>query len=185
MNLDITNAMETGRVIIRQIDPGELSPGEFAHDIRQAVLENETRLVIVDSLNGYLNAMPDEKFLAVQLHELLMFLGQQGVITILTVALHGVVDIQDSKADVSYLADSVVVLRYFEALGRVKKAISVIKKRSGRHEDTIREFRLAADGIQVGEPLTEFQGVLTGTPSFLGDHEKILKPDVSARQSSR
>ncbi|HUS35524.1 MAG TPA: ATPase domain-containing protein [Verrucomicrobiae bacterium] len=175
MNLDITKAMESGKVIIRQIDPGELSPGEFAHDIRTAVLENETRLVIIDSLSGYLNAMPDEKFLAVQMHELLMFLGQQGVITILTVAQHGVVEISDSKADVSYLADSVIVLRYFEAMGRVKKAISVIKKRSSPHEDTIREFKLEADGIRVGQPITEFQGVLTGSPIFLGNPEKILK----------
>jgi circadian clock protein KaiC len=181
MNLDISKAMESGKVIIRQIDPGELSPGEFAHGIRQAVLENDTRLVVIDSLNGYLNAMPDEKFLAVQMHELLMFLGQQGVITILTVAQHGVVDIQDSKADVSYLADSVVVLRYFEAMGRVKKAISVIKKRSSRHEDTIREFRLEADGIRVGEPITEFQGVLTGTPTFLGDHDKILEASPTTK----
>jgi circadian clock protein KaiC len=112
-----------------------------------------------------------------------MFLGQQGVITILTVAQHGVVDIQDSKADVSYLADSVVVLRYFEAMGRVKKAISVIKKRSSRHEDTIREFRLEADGIRVGEPITEFQGVLTGTPIFLGGHEKILKSELSGKKA--
>ena len=124
-----------------------------------------------------MNAMPDERFLTLQMHELLSFLSQQGILTILTMAQHGLMGSMTSPVDLSYLADTVVMLRYFEAAGSVRKAISVIKKRSGYHEATIREYKIARSGLEVGEPLTEFQGVLTGVPTFLGKADQILTSD--------
>jgi circadian clock protein KaiC len=171
VGIPLQEQVGTGRVVLQQIDPAELSPGEFIDRIRRAV-QPETgvgaRVVVIDSLNGYLNAMPEEKFLTIQLHELLTFLAQQGVVTMLLVAQHGLVGGMVAPVDATYLADCVVLLRYFEAQGRVRKAISVMKKRSGSHEDAIRELRITADGIQVGAPLEHFQGVLTGVPSFIG-----------------
>jgi circadian clock protein KaiC len=124
-------------------------------------------VVVIDSLNGYLNAMPDERFLTIQLHELLTYVGQRGVVTLLVVAQHGLLGAaMQSPVDTSYLADSVVLLRYFEAAGRLRRAVSVVKKRGGAHEDTLREFRMGAGGLVVGEPLEEFHGILTGTPSL-------------------
>jgi circadian clock protein KaiC len=150
---------------VQQVDPAELSPGEFAHLVRVAVEEDGARVVVIDSLNGYMNAMPEEQFLTAQLHELLMFLGQQGVTTMMVVAQHGMTGAtMQTPVDTSYLADAVVLLRYFEHAGRVKKAISVVKKRSGAHEDTIRELRIRAGGISLSEPLTDLRGVLTGSP---------------------
>jgi len=164
--------LESGLIKIRQVDPAEMSPGEFSGAVRAAVEKMNARLIILDSLNGYLNAMPDEKFLSLHLHELLTFLSQRGVISIVTVAQHGVIGTMQSPVDVTYLADTVVLLRYFEAEGRVKKALSVIKKRSGVHEDSIRELKMDNRGIRVGEPLTEFRGVLTGTPVFQSNGKK-------------
>jgi circadian clock protein KaiC len=175
MGLTIEPHAKSGIIEIRQVDPGELSPGEFAHKVREAVLEGDVRIIIIDSLNGYLSAMPDERFLMIQLHELLTFLAQQGVVTILTLAQQGVIGIQGGPIELSYLADTSILLRYFEAAGRVKKAISVVKKRTGPHEDTIREYTFESSGIRFGQPLTDFQGVLTGTPTFVGHVEKILK----------
>jgi circadian clock protein KaiC len=150
---------------VQQVDPAELSPGEFSHLVRMAVEEDGARVVVIDSLNGYMNAMPEEQFLTAQLHELLMFLGQQGVTTMMVVAQHGMTgSTMQTPVDTSYLADAVVLLRYFEHAGRVKKAISVVKKRSGAHEDTIRELRIRAGGISLSEPLTDLRGVLTGSP---------------------
>jgi circadian clock protein KaiC len=153
---------------VHQIDPAELSPGELVDRIRQAVERDKLRLLVIDSLNGYLQAMPEERFLIVQLHELLSYLRQHGVLTILVVAQYGFLGRMSSPIDVSYLADTVLMTRYFEAQGRVRKAISVLKKRSGRHEDAIREFVVDADGVRVGPALADFQGVLTGVPVYEG-----------------
>ncbi|HEX8137656.1 MAG TPA: ATPase domain-containing protein [Pyrinomonadaceae bacterium] len=164
------------RITIQQVDPAELSPGEFSQTVVRAVAHDEARVVVIDSLNGYLNAMPEERFLAIQMHELLTYLNQQGVITILIMAQHGFLgsNIQ-TPVDVSYLADTVLMLRYFEAGGSVRRAISVVKKRTGAHERTIREFSVSADGLQVGEPLTKFQGILTGVPTYGGAMGKLIE----------
>ena len=155
---------------MRQVDPAELSAGEFAHAVRQLVEKDKTKFVVIDSLNGYLNAMPTERHLTLHLHELLTYLGQQGVTTLLLMAQHGLVS-NDANVpvDASYLADTVILMRYFEAMGEVRQAISVIKKRTGRHEKTIREIRFKDTGLSIGEPLREFQGVLTGSPVFVGE----------------
>src|SRR6187402_604609 len=138
----------------------------MVHRIQQAVAEDGVRMVVIDSINGYLNAMPAERYLTLQLHELLAFLNQQGVISIMVLAQQGLVGTMKSIVDLTYLADTVVLSRYYEARGEVKKALSVIKKRSGDHERTIREMRVGKKGIELGEPLRELQGVLTGVPSF-------------------
>ncbi len=153
-----------GEVMVQQIDPAELSPGEFAWRVRECVEMNAAKVVVIDSLNGYLNAMPEEKFLTAQLHELLTYLGRRGVTTLMVVAQHGMVGTMQSPVDTSYLADSVVLLRYFEYAGKVKKAVSVLKKRSGAHEESIRELRFDGRGIHLSEPLTQFRGILTGVP---------------------
>ncbi len=150
---------------MQHIDPAELSPGEFAHLVRVAVERDHARVVIIDSLNGYLNAMPEEHFLAAQLHELLTYLGRRGVTTLMVAAQHGMLGMtMQGPVDTSYLADSVILLRYFEYAGKVKKAISVLKKRSGRHEESIRELRFAGNGIHLSDPLVQFRGILTGVP---------------------
>jgi circadian clock protein KaiC len=169
LGMDLRGHVEAGRVRVHQVDPAEMSPGEFAHRVRQSVEEDGARVVVIDSLNGYLNAMPEERFLTIQLHELLTYLGQQGVVTFLVVAQHGLMGVNmRAPVDASYLADSVILLRYFEARGKIRRAVSVVKKRSGAHEDTLREMRLGPDGIWVGEPLADFHGVLTGLPELLG-----------------
>jgi circadian clock protein KaiC len=157
--------MEAGQVKVQQVDPAELSPGEFVGLVRECVEKNHARVVVIDSLNGYMNAMPEERFLTAQLHELLTYLGRQGVTTLMVVAQHGMVGTQmQSPVDTSYLADSVVLLRYFEYAGKVKKAISVVKKRSGAHEQSIREIRFDGKGIHLSEPLSKFRGILSGIP---------------------
>ena len=173
--MDLDGARRAGRIAHRQVDPAELSPGEFATCVRERRgAAAACELVVIDSLNGYLNAMPEERFLIVQLHELLTYLGQRAWRRILIVAQHGLLGpTMERPVDMSYLADTVVLLRYFEAAGEVRQAISVVKKRSGAHERTIREFRLGAQGIRVGEPLREFHGVLTGTPSYRGAEEAL------------
>ena len=166
LGIPIAGHLETGRVRIQQVDPAEMSPGEFAHEIMTCVEERQARVVVIDSLNGYLSAMPEERYLIAQLHELLAYLGQAGVATILISAHQGLIgSAMHAPVDASYLADSVVLMRYFEARGEIRQAISVMKKRGGPHERTIREFRLAADGVRVGDPLREFRGVLTGVPT--------------------
>jgi circadian clock protein KaiC len=165
LGIDLEKHVKTGAVIVQQVDPGELSPGEFAHAIRRAVETHRASVVVVDSLNGYLNAMPEERFLTIQLHELLSFLGQAGVATILIGAHQGLIGGQMiTPVDASYLADAVILLRYFEAQGEVRQAISVVKKRGGAHERTIREFRMSNGKISIGPPLRDFRGVLTGVP---------------------
>jgi circadian clock protein KaiC len=167
MNVDVAPHLRSGMLEISQIDPAEISPGELAHRIRTAV-EADVRLIVLDSLNGYLNAMPHEEFLHLHLHELLTYLNQQGVMTIMVLAQHGLIGPMGTPIDVSYLADSVIITRFFEALGSLRKAISIIKKRSGPHEASVRELIMSENGISVGPPLSEFQGVLTGVPAYLG-----------------
>jgi circadian clock protein KaiC len=161
---------DAGQVQVQQVDPAELSPGEFVHLVRQAVEKDKASIVVIDSLNGYMNAMPEERFLTAQLHELLTYLGRQGVTTLMVVAQHGMLGSNmQSPVDTSYLADSVVLLRYYEYAGKVRKAISVVKKRSGSHEDTIREMRFDSAGIHLSEPLAQFRGILTGTPQEVAE----------------
>jgi circadian clock protein KaiC len=176
LGMDLQPHVDRGAIIIEHINPAEISPGEMAHGIRTSVMRHGTRMVVIDSINGYLNAMPEEHYLALQLHELLSFLNQQGVITIMVLAQQGIVGSMQSAVDLTYLADTVVLLRYFEECGAVKQAISVIKKRSGNHERTIREMRVHNGGIEVGETLTNLQGVLTGVPTFVTDHKSQLQP---------
>ena len=167
LNIGLREHVESGRVSVRQIDPAELSPGEFAHAIRRAVDESGAQLVVIDSLNGYLNSMPDEKFLVVQLHELLTYLGQRGAATVLIGAHQGLFSAHMSMpVDASYLADAVVLLRYFEAEGEVRQAISVVKMRGGEHERGIRDFSFKGARIVIGEPLRDYRGILTGVPEF-------------------
>jgi circadian clock protein KaiC len=178
LGIGIKQHYDAGRVIIRQIDPAELSPGEFVHTIRTCVEDHDVAVLVIDSLNGYLNAMPDERFLVIHLHELLMYLGQRNVATLLISAQQGLIGANmTSPVDASYLADSVIVLRYYESKGEVRQAISVLKKRGGHHERTIRDFQLGSDGIKVGKPLREFRGILTGTP-VLEREEAINQPDL-------
>ncbi len=172
LGMDIAPDVESGRIRVQPIDTAEQSPGEFAHSIRAAVVGADgtpgARVVIIDSLNGYLNAMPEERFLIAQLHELLTFLGHQGVVTFLVVAQHGLFGNMSSPIDTTYIADTVVLFRYFEMSGEVKLALSVVKKRSGQHERTIRELTLGDGGVSVGPPLRDFHGILTGTPFYRG-----------------
>jgi circadian clock protein KaiC len=166
--------VDAGRIHIQQIDPAEMSPGEFTHVVRRSVEQKNARVLIIDSLNGYLNAMPDERFLVLQMHELLSYLNQLGVVTIVVLAQHGLMGPMQSPVDMSYLSDTVIMLRYFEAGGRVRRAISVVKNRSGIHEDTIREFQLTAEGIRAGPPLTDFSGIFGGTPTYVGSPKPLL-----------
>jgi circadian clock protein KaiC len=168
MGLDLETFYKQGKLIIEQVDTAELSPGEFSHRVRQRVEEHAVRTVIIDSLNGYQQAMPEEQSLILHMHELLQFLNRSGIATFVTVAQHGLVGDMKTPVDVTYLADSVILLRFFEASGRVRRAISVIKKRTGAHEDTIREFRISTAGLSLGEPLHHFHGVLRGIPTYTG-----------------
>lgn len=174
LGFNLAPALESGMIRFQQIDPAEMSPGEFASIVRRSVQEDGARLVIIDSLNGYLNAMPDGRFLILQMHELLSYLSQQGVLTILVLAQHGLVGPMETPLDISYLSDAVLMLRYFEHGGTVRRALSVVKKRSGHHEHTIREFRLTGNGLSLGPPLREFSGIFSGTPSYTGTIDPLL-----------
>lgn len=180
MRIPLREHLKTGAIRIQSVDPGERSPGEFAMNVRRAA-ENDgdgsaTRVVVIDSLNAYMNAMPEERFLEIQLHELLTYLGHKGVISLIVAAQHGIVGEIRSVVDTSYIADSVIMLRYFEAFGSVKQAISVLKKRSGPHERGIRELKMDSTGLHVGKPLTEFHGVLSGKPRFVGADTALMGP---------
>jgi circadian clock protein KaiC len=165
MGMDLTAYVESGHLIVRQIDPAELSPGELVHEVRHAVTQAQVKVIVIDSLNGYLNAMPDERFLIVQLHELLSFLGNAGVATLMVGAHSGLIGAaMQAPVDASYLADAVVLLRYYEAEGEVRQAISVLKKRGGAHERSIRGFEMSSTGLAIGPPLRKFRGILTGVP---------------------
>jgi circadian clock protein KaiC len=179
LGLDLESMVESRLLTIEQVDAAELTPGEFSQRVKQCVEARHATTVVIDSINGYQAAMPEEQSLILHMHELLQYLNRQGVMTFLTVAQHGLVGDMKSPVDVTYLADTVVLLRYFEALGRVRRAVSVIKKRTGAHEDTIREFRIDQRGITLGDPLTNFQGVLRGVPSFFGEP---VSPDFQAER---
>jgi len=169
LGIDLRAMEEEGALIVEQVDAAELSPGEFASRVRNCVSARSIQTVVIDSLNGYQAAMPQEQFLVLHIHELLQYLNRQGASTFLTVAQHGLVGETKAPIDVTYLADTVILLRYFEAAGTVRRAVSVIKKRSGAHENTIREFNIGGEtGLTLGEPLDGFQGVLRGVPNFVG-----------------
>ncbi|GAA0870363.1 serine/threonine protein kinase [Brevundimonas basaltis] len=174
MGVDLEAMRDAGSLIIEQVDAAELSPGEFAARVRHCVGEKAIRTVVIDSLNGYQAAMPQEQFLVLHIHELLQYLNRQGASTYLTVAQHGLVGEMKAPVDVTYLADTVILLRYFEALGHVRRAVSVIKKRSGGHEKTIREYEIGGTGLTMGKPLHGFQGVLRGVPNFVGQGSGLL-----------
>jgi circadian clock protein KaiC len=174
LGVDIQALIDGGALTVVQVDAAELSPGEFTSRVRHCVQKQNVRTVVVDSLNGYQAAMPEEHFLLLHMHELLQFLNRQGASTFLTVAQHGLVGEMKAPVDVTYLADTVLLLRYFEASGEVRRAISVIKKRSGRHEKSIREYEIADGGLTVGPPLVGFQGVLRGVPNFVGPGSGLM-----------
>jgi circadian clock protein KaiC len=175
LGLDVQRHFDSGLIRVRQVDSAEFSPGQFAHLVMDAVDQDGAQLIVIDSLSGYLSAMPEERFLSTHVHELLTFLSYRNVLTVLTLAQHGVVgENVQSPVDISYLADTVLLLRYFEAFGAVKRALSVVKKRSGPHEVLIREMQIGPpDGIKIGQPLTNFQGVLTGRPIYTGEEPQL------------
>lgn len=179
LGMDLGPCIAAKTLTLQQIDPAELSPGEFSAAVRRAVEGTDghppAKVIVIDSLNGYLHAMPEEQFLTAQLHEMLTYLGHKGVVTFLVMAQHGMIGHMQAPVDTTYLADAVVLFRFFETQGEVRQAISVVKKRSGKHERTIRELKL--DGaIRIGEPLRGFQGVLTGTPTFQGEAGTLMRP---------
>ena len=175
VHLDLASHMHDGTIEIHQVDPNEQSPGEFAYRVRRKVEDDGVRVLVIDSLNGYLTAMTSERFLLAQLHELLAYLNAHGVLTIMTTAQHGMVNMTDTTSfELTYLADLVIYLRYFEAGGSVRKAISVIKNRLSAHETSIREFEITDKGLDIGTPLRQFEGILSGIPKFLGESEDLM-----------
>lgn len=178
LGIDLRRARDAGRLAVEQVDAAEMPPGQFSHMVRGYVDDHGVRTVLIDSLNGYQAAMPEEQALLLHIHELLQFLSRRGATSFLTVAQHGLVGDMRSPVDITYLADTVVLLRYFEALGHVRRAISVMKKRMGRHERTIREMFIDNSGLRIGEPLHEFQGVLQGVPNFAGPQERLMATHV-------
>jgi circadian clock protein KaiC len=168
LGMNIEGHVKEGRMALRQIQLAELTPGELSYMVSREVEDNGARVVIIDSVNGYMMATPQERFLTMQFHELLAYLNRNGVLTILVVGQYGLVGSMQTPIDMSYLADSVVLMRYFEAEGKVRQAISILKKRTGDHERTIREYRVGPGGLQLGDPLSDFHGVLTGVPVFKG-----------------
>ena len=175
LGIDLEAMQRSGALLVEQVDAAELSPGEFAHRVRKRVDEDKIRTVVIDSLNGYQAAMPEENSLILHIHELLQYLNRRGAATFMTVAQHGLVGDMKAPVDVTYLADTVILLRYFEALGSVRRAMSIIKKRTGEHEATIREYRIDARGLTIGEPLEGFQGVLRGVPVYVGGGQPLLE----------
>jgi circadian clock protein KaiC len=178
MGIDFETYQADGKLIVHQVDAVELSPGQFTHNVRQVVEDHAVRTVIIDSLNGYQQAMPEEHALLLHMHEMLQFLNRSGIATFVTVAQHGLVGDMKTPVDVTYLADTVILLRFFEASGRVRRAVSVIKKRTGAHEDTIREYKISSGGLSLGEPLHHFHGVLRGIPTYTG---KTMPPPEDQR----
>ncbi len=173
--MDFEPYLSSGKLELVEIDIAELSPGEFSSRVRRVVEQNDARLVVIDSLNGYLNGMPSERFLLIHMHALLAYLGQKGVVTLLTIAQHGMLGSSMlTPVDASFLADTVILLRFFEAAGMVRQAISVVKKRRGAHERTLRELKIGSTGMEVGEVLRDFEGVLTGVPRYRGENGRLL-----------
>lgn len=173
MGVDLIGPAQRGELVLEHVDPAEFSPGEMIGMIR-AHVEAGAAMVVLDSLTGYQNAMPEENYLTLHMHELLSYLGQKGVVTLLVLAQHGLVGPMQTTVDLTYISDTVLLLRFFEAAGKIRRAMSVMKKRTGAHEDTIREFRIDAKGVRVGPALEEFQGVLSGVPSFSGSTSTLL-----------
>ncbi|HZU52057.1 MAG TPA: ATPase domain-containing protein [Sphingomicrobium sp.] len=174
LGIDLQELIDRGQLSLQQVDAAEMAPGEFSERVRRSVEEFSARTVIIDSLNGYQAAMPEENALILHMHELLQFLNRQGATTFLTVAQHGLVGDMKAPVDVTYLADTVILLRYFEARGRVRRAISIVKKRTSAHEDTIREYQIGTHGISLGRPLVDFQGVLRGIPTLVSGDPVLL-----------
>jgi circadian clock protein KaiC len=177
MGIDLQELQRRGHLVIEQVDAAELSPGEFAHRVRKRIDMDGIKTVVIDSVNGYQAAMPEENSLILHVHELLQYLNRRGAATFMTVAQHGLVGDMKAPVDVTYLADTVVLLRYFEALGSVRRAISIIKKRTGMHESTIREYRIGDGGLIIGEPLDGFQGILRGVPVYVGAEQPLLEQE--------
>jgi circadian clock protein KaiC len=185
LNMPLDAGMESGLITVQQVDPAELSPGEFVAVIRKAVEGKDAngkpaKVVVIDSLNGYLHSMPEEQFLNAQLHELFTYLNHRGINTLVTLTQQGMIGNMTTPVDTTYLADNVILFRYFEALGEVRRAISILKKRSGSHETAIREMRFGSGGLEIGEPLRQFQGVLSGTPAFIGKSAELLQSSARA-----
>jgi circadian clock protein KaiC len=178
LNIDLEEMQRSGALFVEQVDAAELSPGEFAFLVRKRVDEDQIKTVVIDSLNGYQAAMPEENSLILHMHELLQYLNRRGAATFMTVAQHGLVGDMKAPVDVTYLADTVVLLRYFEALGSVRRAISIIKKRTGMHEATIREYRIDNRGLTIGHPLDGFQGILRGVPIYIGEGQPLLQEKI-------
>ncbi len=175
LSMPIDDAIAAGALYVEQIDPAEVSPGELSDMVQNAVEHRGVTMVVIDSLTGYHNAMPEENYLLLQMHELLTYLNQQGVLTLLILAQHGMIGTMSASVDLTYLSDTVLLFRAFEDEGRLRRAISVVKKRTGSHENTIREFRIDAQGICVGEPLSLFRGVMTGVPKYEGERSSLLQ----------
>jgi circadian clock protein KaiC len=178
LGIDLEEMQRGGNLFVDQVDAAELSPGEFAHRVRKRVDEDHIKTVVIDSLNGYQAAMPEENSLILHMHELLQYLNRRGAATFMTVAQHGLVGDMKAPVDVTYLADTVILLRYFEARGTVRRAMSIIKKRTGAHESTIREYRIDSRGLTIGDPLDGFQGVLRGVPVYIGEGKPLLEEQV-------
>jgi circadian clock protein KaiC len=174
LGLELQKYLDSGTISLRKVNPAELTPGQFSYLIRNTVSE-KVDMVVIDSLNGYMHAMPEQQFLMLQLHELLAYLGNSGVVTVMVLAQNGIMGNMQTPLDLTYLADSVVITRFFEAFGNLKKAVSVVKKRTGPHEDSLRELKIGQGGINVGEVLKDFKGIFTGIPSYTGDGSKIMK----------
>lgn len=186
LDMGVEESIAEGKLLVSQVEPTDLSPGEFANQVVEAVENDKVSLVVIDSINGYLQSMPEERLLPIQIHELLSFLSHNGCTCIMTLVQHGIFgNPVDEAVDVSYLADTVVLMRYFEVSGSVRQAISVVKKRSGNHERTIRECRVGKGGLIVGAPLREFQGVLTGIPSYTGPRQPLMTDEGNHTEQSR
>jgi circadian clock protein KaiC len=186
LGISVDQEIDSEMLTMRQVEPTDLSPGEFASEVVRAVEEENVYLIVIDSINGYMQSMPEERLLPIQIHELLSFLSNNGVTCIMTLVQHGIFgNPVDEAAEVSYLADTVILMRYFEVQGSVRQAISVVKKRSGDHERTIRECQVGKGGLIVGEPLREFHGVLTGVPNYVGSEEPLMKPPIPRKRQLR
>jgi circadian clock protein KaiC len=181
MGMNVKRHIDEGRILVRQVDPAELAPGQFAHDVRMAVEREGVGMVVIDSVNGYTSAMPEEHFLSAHLHELLAYLNQRNVVSLLVMTQAGLLGSGvTSPIDLSYLADTVILLRYFEAHSEVRQAVSCVKRRSGPHERTIRELRIERGGVHIGSPLLQFNGVLSGNPVFTGHELPQLRRESAA-----
>jgi len=184
LGMSLDDAMQSGALKLQQIEPTELSPGEFASQVVNAVESSRISLVVIDSINGYMQSMPEERLLPIQVHELLSFLSNNGVSCIMTLVQHGIFgNPVDEAAEVSYLADTVILMRYFEVQGSVRQAVSVVKRRSGNHERTIRECRVGPGGLRVGEPLRDFQGVLAGVPNYTGNAAPLMHDEEAGKRN--